>query len=155
MSSANWPSILQTHELKGEATDNLFRDVGKRPRDPLPGEADMDGENSSDTSVRHQHTHHHYYHYTTPTSTTQRAKPKSSSIGRNPPRHQNGTSSEDRASLQKEKTNIKGDVLSNETEDRRLELRGKGKYCVLMSTCLVWLFPFLFKSEGMTSISFI
>ena len=138
MSSANWPSILKTHELKGEATDNLFVDIGKRPRDPLPGEANKDGENLSDTSVRHQHTHHHYHHYATPISTELRAKPKSLSIGKNPPKKstaeeikthsQNRISSEDRPSLRQEKPSIKGDVLSNETEDGRLELVMKGKY---------------------------
>lgn len=118
--------------MKGEATDNLFVDIGKRPRDPLPGEANKDGENLSDTSVRHQHTHHHYHHYATPISTELRAKPKSSSIGKNPPKKstaeeikthsQNRISSQDRPSLRQEKPSIKGDVLSNETEDGRLEL---------------------------------
>lgn len=61
-SSANWPSILNTNSLKEQAAYNPYKDVGKRPRDPLPCEVD-DGTDDSNEAMKHQHTHHHYHHY--------------------------------------------------------------------------------------------
>lgn len=77
LSSASWPSILNTNELKEQTANNPYKDVGKRPRGPLPCEIDKTSDDSSEaSSVKHQHTHHHYHHYDTAKANEPRPKVK-------------------------------------------------------------------------------
>ena len=138
MSSANWPSILNTHELDSKSAGNLYKDIGKRPRDPLPFEANKEVDNSSDTSsFRHQHTHHHYHHYSAPLPTNSRPKLSNSSVGRgSPPKStvktvksdmHDGISSESKRLTMQEKIKSKGDVSSIIIGETRLNFNKKGK----------------------------
>lgn len=141
MSSANWPSFLNAHELNSKTAANPYKDIGKRPRDPLPFEANKDADNSSDTSsIKHQHTHHHYHHYSAPLPTNSHPKLSSSSVRRSsPPKasvkemksdSHNGIMSESKRSMIQEKAKSKNAISSNSIRKKRTDFNMKGKWSI-------------------------
>ena len=136
MSSADWPSILNVEELKGKTAENPYKDIGKRPRHPLPFEANKETEDSSDaSSIRHQHTHHHYHHYTAQPPTKSHPKLPTSALGRvSPPKSSktswhDGTSAEGKGKrpLREEKATSKNFIQHDRNENTKLDISMRSK----------------------------